>query len=338
MRVVEARGDLAEDVRGDGDRTAQLALVRLHDCGAQVAALDQLHREEQLAVGFAEVEHLDDVSVGELDSDARFVDEAADEPALARRGRQDALERLHLLEARDADGLDLVDLGHTALRDLLEYVVLPETLAQRFHCRRGYHGSWPTTPSLEGVLGYTFRDGGLLERALRHASWCNEQHGSDHPEDNERLEFLGDAVLALVVGDRLMTRYPQLREGELSMTRAQVVSEAGLSDIATTLGIGRWLMLGKGEEKSGGRAKPSILADAFEAIAAAVYLDGGFEAAQAMVNRAARAAHRDRRVQGLLRLQDAAARNLAGAAQGDADVSRRAASSGPITTSASSSR
>ncbi len=138
---------------------------------------------------------------------------------------------------------------------------------------------------LEGVLGYTFRDRDLLERALRHASWCNEQHNGDHPENNERLEFLGDAVLALVVGNRLMTRYPQLQEGELSITRAQVVSEAGLSDVATTLGLGRWLMLGKGEEKSGGRAKPSILADAFEAIAAAVYLDGGFDAAQAMVNR-----------------------------------------------------
>ena len=141
---------------------------------------------------------------------------------------------------------------------------------------------------LERVLGYTFRNRELLERALRHASWCNEQHkaeGEGHPEDNELLEFLGDAVLALVVGDRLMTRYPQLREGELSITRAQVVSEAGLSDVANTLGIGRWLMVGKGEERSGGRAKPSILADAFEALAGAVFLDGGFAAAQGMANR-----------------------------------------------------
>ena len=138
---------------------------------------------------------------------------------------------------------------------------------------------------LEGVLGYTFGDGALLARALRHASWCNEQQQSEREEDNERLEFLGDAVLDLVVGDRLMTRYPQLREGELSITRAQVVSEAGLSDVATALGLGRWVLLGKGEEKSGGRAKPSILADAFEAVVAAVYLDGGFGAAQQMVNR-----------------------------------------------------
>jgi ribonuclease III len=136
---------------------------------------------------------------------------------------------------------------------------------------------------LEAVLGYTFADRSKLEQALRHASWCNEQ--PDKLEDNERLEFLGDAVLDLVVGHRLMTRYPQLREGELSVTRAQVVSEAGLSDVAAQLGLGRWLLLGKGEEKSGGRTKPSILADAFEAILAAVYLDGGFEAAQEMVNR-----------------------------------------------------
>ena len=140
---------------------------------------------------------------------------------------------------------------------------------------------------LEAVLGYAFQDRMLLERALRHASWCNEQaqDPARREEDNERLEFLGDAVLDLVVGHRLMTRYPQLREGELSITRSQVVSEAGLSDVATTLGIGRWLLLGKGEEKSGGRQKPSILADAFEAILAAVYLDGGYGAAQEMVSR-----------------------------------------------------
>jgi ribonuclease III len=138
--------------------------------------------------------------------------------------------------------------------------------------------------ALEAVLGYHFKDRALLERALRHASWCNEQQG-ERGEDNERLEFLGDAVLDLVVGHRLMTRYPQLREGELSVTRAQVVSETGLSDVAGQLGIGAWLMLGKGEEKSGGRTKPSILADAFEAIVASVYLDSGFEAADAMVHR-----------------------------------------------------
>ncbi|MGE0548215.1 MAG: ribonuclease III [Kofleriaceae bacterium] len=139
--------------------------------------------------------------------------------------------------------------------------------------------------ALEAVLGHTFREPSLLEQALRHASWCNEQPDGARPEDNERLEFLGDAVLDLVVGHRLMARYPQLREGQLSMTRAQVVSETALSELAAQLGLGQWLMLGKGEEKSGGRAKPSILADAFEAILAAVYLDGGFAAAWDMLER-----------------------------------------------------
>jgi ribonuclease III len=144
----------------------------------------------------------------------------------------------------------------------------------------------PDYSELEAVLGHTFRDRALIEQALRHASWCNEQATTEpRLDDNERLEFLGDAVLDLVVGHRLMTRYPQLREGELSVTRAQVVSEAGLSEVAAQLGLGQWLMLGKGEEKSGGRTKPSILADAFEAILAAVYLDGGFEVAQVMVER-----------------------------------------------------
>jgi ribonuclease-3 len=137
---------------------------------------------------------------------------------------------------------------------------------------------------LETVLGYKFAERGLLEQALRHASWCNE-HASEQLEDNERFEFLGDAVLDLVVGHQLMKRFPQLREGELSVTRAQVVSEAGLSEVAAALGLGAWLVLGKGEEKSGGRGKPSILADAFEAVVAAVYLDGGFEAAREMVER-----------------------------------------------------
>ena len=138
--------------------------------------------------------------------------------------------------------------------------------------------------ALEATLGYTFRDRSLLEQALRHASWCNE-HPAPRLPDNERLEFLGDAVLDLIVGHKLMTRYPQLREGELSVTRAQVVSEAGLSEVAGQLGIGAWLMLGKGEEKSGGRDKPRILADAFEAMVGAVYLDGGFVAAWDIVDR-----------------------------------------------------
>lgn len=137
---------------------------------------------------------------------------------------------------------------------------------------------------LEAALGYTFLDRSRLELALRHTSWANE-----HPDaaggDNERLEYLGDAVLDLIVGHRLMERFPALREGPLSVTRAQVVSEHGLAEVASRLGLGEWLLLGKGEDRSGGRSKPSILADAFEAVTAAVYLDGGFLAAWTLVER-----------------------------------------------------
>lgn len=139
---------------------------------------------------------------------------------------------------------------------------------------------------LEAILGYQFRNRALLEQALRHASWCNEQAAGTQPiEDNQRLEFLGDAVLALTVGQRLMVRFPDGHEGALSVTRSQVVSEDGLSGVARQLGFGRYLMLGRGEEKTGGRDKPKILADAFEAIVAAVYLDGGFQASWDLVER-----------------------------------------------------
>lgn len=139
---------------------------------------------------------------------------------------------------------------------------------------------------LEVILGHDFRDRGLLEQALRHASYCNEQgKQGERLDDNQRLEFLGDAVLSLTVSQRLMSRFPEAHEGDLSVTRAQVVSEEGLSEVARQLGFGDWLQLGKGEEKSGGRNKPKILADAFEAIMAAVYLDGGFDAANALVER-----------------------------------------------------
>ncbi len=137
---------------------------------------------------------------------------------------------------------------------------------------------------LEAILGYHFRDPALLAQALRHASWCNEQPG-DRPLDSQRLEFIGDAVLGLAVGHRLMARFPTGSERDLSVTRLQIVSEAGLSEVARQLGFGQWLSLGKGEEKSGGRDKPRILADAFEAIVGAVYLDGGFEAGAATVVR-----------------------------------------------------
>ncbi len=138
--------------------------------------------------------------------------------------------------------------------------------------------------TLEATLGHTFRDRGLLEQALRHASWCNE-HAGEALEDNERLEFLGDAVLDLVVSHRVMVRYPKAHEGDLSVTRQQLVSEAALSEVAGELGLGQYILLGKGEEKSGGRVKPKILADMFEALIGAVYLDGGYPCAWECVDR-----------------------------------------------------
>jgi ribonuclease-3 len=138
--------------------------------------------------------------------------------------------------------------------------------------------------ALETVLGYCFVDHELLARALRHPSWCNEQ-GDPRPDDNERLEFLGDAVLDLVVSHRVMTRYPKAHEGDLSVTRQQLVREAALSAVSSELGLGQWILLGKGEEKSGGRVKPKILADMFEALIGAVYLDGGYPCAWEVVDR-----------------------------------------------------
>ena len=138
--------------------------------------------------------------------------------------------------------------------------------------------------ALEARLGYTFQDSLLLERALTHKSHLNE-NPSVGRGDNERLEFLGDAVLGLVVGHLLMDRFPALREGELSMTRAQIVSEPTLADVAAEIGLGEWLFLGRGEEQTGGRRKPSLLADAIEAVVAAVYLDSGFASAFGAVAR-----------------------------------------------------
>ena len=138
--------------------------------------------------------------------------------------------------------------------------------------------------TLEAVLGYPFQNGALLAQALRHPSWCNEQ-GDVRPDDNERFEFLGDAVLDLVVSHRVMTRFPAAHEGDLSVTRQQIVSEAALSEVARALRIGDWILLGRGEEKSGGREKPKILADMFEALIGAVYLDGGYAAAWDLIDR-----------------------------------------------------
>jgi ribonuclease-3 len=117
---------------------------------------------------------------------------------------------------------------------------------------------------------------------MAHRSWCAETPGH---ESNERLEFLGDAVLGLVVTDHVFRTYPRLPEGHLAQVRAAVVNAGALAEVAETLGLGGSLLLGKGEDASGGREKPSILADAMEAVIGAVYLDGGWDAAAELVMR-----------------------------------------------------
>jgi ribonuclease III len=142
----------------------------------------------------------------------------------------------------------------------------------------------PGGAPLERRLAYRFRDRALLEEAQCHSSYVNEAF-DPAIRDNERLEFLGDAVLNLVVGHALLARFPASREGELSRMRASLVNEKELARLSRRLGVGAGLKLGRGEARTGGRAKDSILAGALEAVVAAVYLDGGFEAASALVGR-----------------------------------------------------
>jgi ribonuclease III len=130
---------------------------------------------------------------------------------------------------------------------------------------------------IEYRAGYRFRNRAILAEALTHRSYVNESPAGT--ADNERLEFLGDAVLGFVVSSLLMERYPRLREGELSRLRASLVGEVALSRISVEVGLGDALILGKGEEKTGGRSRPSILAGVFEAVVAALYLDGGIDVA-----------------------------------------------------------
>jgi ribonuclease-3 len=137
---------------------------------------------------------------------------------------------------------------------------------------------------LEQNLGYWFRDASLCETALTHKSWMNETEETGRT-DNERLEFLGDAVLALVTSDLLMRRFPDQPEGELSKARAAIVNESGLAQVAESLSLGQWIFLGRGEEQAGGRQKRSLLANTFEALVGAVYRDGGFQAAFQVADR-----------------------------------------------------
>jgi ribonuclease-3 len=136
--------------------------------------------------------------------------------------------------------------------------------------------------ALAQAIGHAFADRGHLEAAMVHRSYCAE-HPAAVP--NERLEFLGDAVLGLAVTDHVYSTYPDLPEGELAKLRASVVNAEVLAELATEVGLGPALVLGKGEDASGGREKPSILADAMEAVIAAVYLDAGWPTARDLVVR-----------------------------------------------------
>ena len=136
---------------------------------------------------------------------------------------------------------------------------------------------------LEQKIGYVFKDKSLIERALMHSSYTNEKHLKKY-ECNERLEFLGDAVLELVSSAYLFNEFPKVSEGELTKTRASMVCEPSLAMCARDIGLGDYLLLGKGEEATGGRKRDSITSDAMEALIGAIYLDGGFTNAKEFIH------------------------------------------------------
>lgn len=134
----------------------------------------------------------------------------------------------------------------------------------------------------EDTIGYHFNNIELLKKAFTHSSYANEKHIEKY-DNNERLEFLGDAILELVISDYIYRNYPKMPEGELTKLRAGTVCEGSLAEKARKINIGEFLMLGKGEEATGGRARDSILADTFEAVIGALYLDGGIVSAKEYV-------------------------------------------------------
>ena len=136
---------------------------------------------------------------------------------------------------------------------------------------------------LEGKIGYRFQDPTLLKNALQHSSYVNEKHMKKE-KSNERLEFLGDAVLELVSSEYLFLEHPKLPEGELTKTRASMVCEPALAFCAREIGLGEYLLLGKGEAATGGRERDSIVSDAMEALIGAIYLDGGFTSAKEFIH------------------------------------------------------
>jgi ribonuclease-3 len=137
---------------------------------------------------------------------------------------------------------------------------------------------------LQDVIGYRFREEGLLTQALTHSSYANEKH-MKKGSDNERLEFLGDAVLELASSEFLYSEYPNMPEGELTKLRASLVCEPTLAFCTQPLNLGDYLLLGKGEDLTGGRKRKSILSDALEAVIGAIYLDGGFASAKEFISK-----------------------------------------------------
>lgn len=137
---------------------------------------------------------------------------------------------------------------------------------------------------LEGKIGYCFQDQELLKHALRHSSYVNEKHMKKH-ECNERLEFLGDAVLEVVSSEFLFFEHQTMPEGELTKKRASMVCEPALAFCARDIDLGEYLLLGKGEEATGGRKRDSVTSDAMEALIGAIYLDGGFASAKEFIHR-----------------------------------------------------
>lgn len=138
-------------------------------------------------------------------------------------------------------------------------------------------------PPIEQAIGYRFTRPELLTAALTHSSWANER--GDAMGHNERLEFLGDAVLELCVSEELFSRFPEAPEGELTLLRSQLVNESSLAEMAHRLSLEAHIRLGKGEENQGGRDRPALLSDAFEAVIGGIFLDGGYQAAREFVAR-----------------------------------------------------
>ena len=153
------------------------------------------------------------------------------------------------------------------------------------------HSHLENLNQLEEILNYHFRDQGLLTQAMTHRSWAHEQVSPRAQRDarnlhNEALEFLGDSILGLIVAEYLFRAYPNASEGELSRMKHRLVSAPTLAKTSTRLSLGEFVRFGRGEEKSGGRRKHALLADVFEAVTGAIFLDGGLEAARAFVERA----------------------------------------------------